>query len=45
MNKNPLKQLIGAANLPSSPRYVARTASPIFPEIAYNVGSTDQKRK
>jgi hypothetical protein len=24
---------------------VARTASPIIPEIAYNLGSTDQKRK
>jgi hypothetical protein len=26
-------------------RYVARTASPIDPEIAYNFNSTDWKRK
>jgi hypothetical protein len=26
-------------------RYVARTASLIFPEIAYNLGSTDRKWK
>jgi hypothetical protein len=26
-------------------RYVARTTLPIFPELAYNLGSTDRKRK
>jgi hypothetical protein len=26
-------------------RYVAHTASPIFPELAYNLGSIDGKRK